>query len=164
MSMEMVEAAMHSLAPGVIPGRTVCQGHCTVEWSEVGKHIPSPESGLEKALQMSPTATSLYGEGDTGAEAPVMGPSQSENLLTHPPNTHILWVSHLRGHYSPLEGLLNQQLTDPTHQSRLRPEHLHLNQFLAVLMLLVRDHTLKTIVLGNSLVCRNGKWSLRIWC
>lgn len=68
---------MHSLAPGVVPGRAVCQGHCIMERSKVGKHIPNPESGLEEPLQMSPSSTSLSGEGDTGPEAPVMGSKDS---------------------------------------------------------------------------------------
>lgn len=44
MSMETVEAAMHGLAPGCWPGRELCLGHCSLEWSQAGKHMPSPES------------------------------------------------------------------------------------------------------------------------
>lgn len=37
MSMETVEAAIHSLAPEAGPGRAVCQGHCSLEWSQAAE-------------------------------------------------------------------------------------------------------------------------------
>lgn len=30
--------------PGCWPGSTLCLGHCSLEWSQAGKHMPSPES------------------------------------------------------------------------------------------------------------------------
>lgn len=131
--METLEAATHSLAPGVGPGRAVCQGHCTVECSKAGKHIPSPESGLEGPLQ-SPQAASLYAERGDWPRGPCQGeagPSQAQNLvlLTSLSPHRTQRGSHLSGHYSHLEGLFNQQLTGPTPKSGGRPEHLHFNKF-----------------------------------
>ena len=43
-SMETAEATVHGLAPGAGPRRAVCRGHCCLEWSWAGQHMPSLES------------------------------------------------------------------------------------------------------------------------
>lgn len=131
--METVEATPHSLAPGVSPGRAVCQGHCPAAWRRLANTSQVLSQGW-RGLHSLSTAASLYGERRDWARTPCpgeSGPGQAQNLVlltSLSPHT-TQWVSHLSGHPSHLEGLFNLQLMGPIPKSGVRPEHLHFNKF-----------------------------------